>query len=162
MRWIRTFYRNHIFVASSAAILVFCLDIISKWCALFELTQQRTQVVIPGFFNFSLTMNKGVAFGMFSQLPDFLRILALCSTTLIALGVLVWIYRRYGRYSRWIAGALGLVGGGALGNLLDRLRYGAVVDFLDFYLGNWHWPAFNIADSGICVGVVLLVLLCKD
>jgi signal peptidase II len=155
-------FRKPVFIGGFATIMVFLLDYFSKYYALRSLHHQYAHEVIPGFFNLTLTFNKGVAFGMFSQLEDWLRVAALSASTVVALGVLAWVYKRYGSQSLWIVAALGMVVGGAVGNLLDRLRYGAVIDFLDVYVGTWHWPAFNIADSGICVGVLILIFRCKD
>ena len=111
-------------------------------------------VVIPvtGFFNLVLGFNTGVSFGLFGQAPAWLL---MAFTLAIVAGLLVWIHRSD---SRLTASALGLVVGGALGNLLDRLRQGAVADFLDFYIGSYHWPAFNLADVAIVCGVGLLLV----
>ena len=155
-------FKNPHFIAGFATLFVFLLDYVSKYYALRSLHHQYAYEAIPGFFNLTLTFNKGVAFGMFSQLEDWLRISALSASTLVALAVLGWVYKRYGAQSLWIVAALGMIAGGAIGNLLDRIRYGAVIDFLDFYVGTVHWPAFNIADSGICVGVLILIFRCKD
>ena len=105
-----------------------------------------------GNINLVLGFNTGVSFGLFGQAPAWLL---MAFTLAIVAGLLVWIHRSD---SRLTASALGLVVGGALGNLLDRLRQGAVADFLDFYIGSYHWPAFNLADVAIVCGVGLLLV----
>jgi signal peptidase II len=113
-------------------------------------------VVIDGFFNLRYSENPGVAFGMLQQLPAGRMVL-----TLLAVGafVLVILYlRKSDPQAARLHIALGLVGGGAAGNLLDRLLYGRVTDFVVWHIGEHEWPAFNIADAALCVGVGLLVL----
>mgnify|MGYP001384188011 CR=1 FL=1 len=114
--------------------------------------------VIPHFFNLTRTQNPGAAFGLFSDAPSPLKtgLLILVSVVLLVsiIGV-VWRSRKI----QWEAGvALSLILGGALSNLLDRLRYGHVTDFLDFYMKNYHWFTFNLADSAIVVGAGFLVI----
>jgi signal peptidase II len=111
---------------------------------------------VTPFFNLVLTYNRGMSFGLFNSGGGGLNALLFsCLAAAIVLGLIWWL----GRVSRPIlAVAIGLIIGGALGNVADRLRLGAVVDFLDFHVGSWHWPAFNLADSAICVGVAALLL----
>ncbi len=113
--------------------------------------------VIPGLFNLTRLANTGAAFGILSSAPPaFTRVFfaAVAVTALAVLGYAAWRCR----HGHWLVRAgLGLVAGGALGNLVDRLRSGAVIDFLDFYIGPYHWPAFNLADSAITVGVGFLL-----
>ena len=106
--------------------------------------------------NFSLVRvwNYGVSFGMFNTDAAFGRWVFVGVALVIVAALLTWL-RRAG--SRLIAVSLGLVIGGAVGNIVDRVKYGAVFDFLDFHIGEWHWPAFNLADSGITIGVALLL-----
>jgi signal peptidase II len=109
---------------------------------------------LTSFFNIVSAWNKGVSFSLFRTSaetgPWILSSIALA----ISLGLLVWLTRVQ---HRLVALGIGLVIGGALGNVIDRLRFGAVFDFLDFYLGSYHWPAFNLADSSIFLGVVALL-----
>jgi signal peptidase II len=114
--------------------------------------------VVDGFFSLTLVMNPGLAFGMLSSTPTAWRwIVALLSMGALAMLAVVGarLLPAGGRITRL---ALGLIFGGAVGNLIDRGRFGAVVDFLDFYWRAHHWPAFNVADSAISVGVALLAL----
>ena len=111
---------------------------------------------VTGFFNMVLVYNKGAAFSFLSDAGGW-QTPALIVFALAAIGIVgVFIVRSPGRIM--LLTGLGLILGGALGNLIDRLRFGQVVDFLDFHAAGWHWPAFNVADSAITVGAVLLIL----
>lgn len=113
----------------------------------------RPHEVTP-FFNLVLGYNNGVSFGMFNTDSIWNPLIF----TAVALLIIAWLVRWLWHTRRWLTGvAIGFVIGGALGNVYDRLLYPGVVDFLDFHVGNWHWPAFNVADSGIVIGAVLLV-----
>ena len=113
-------------------------------------------VVVTSYFNLVLVYNKGAAFSFLSDAPGWQTPL-LVGFALVAIGVVGYLlWRSPGR--RVLDGGLALILGGALGNVIDRLRFGQVVDFLDFHAGAWHWPAFNVADSAITVGAVLLIL----
>lgn len=113
--------------------------------------------VIDGVFNLTLTYNRGAAFGLFAAIPDGTREVILGLTTTIALVVVAWLLFHRAFQDRGCQLALFAVVGGALGNLFDRVTRIGVVDFLDFYLGEYHWPAFNVADSAIVIGVAVLV-----
>ena len=131
------------------------LDQLTKWLILDVVMQPPRLITVTGFFNIVLAWNRGVSFSMFQSGsaagPWILAAVALAIS--IALGV--WLTRQ----RRLVpALALGLIIGGALGNVIDRLRFGAVVDFLDFHAAGYHFPAFNVADSGITVGVALLII----
>ena len=142
------------------AVLVLLLDQISKW-VIIELVMSPPRIIpVTGFFNLVLTKNCGVSFGFLNQaklcesaiMPWVLSLLAAA----VVGGLFYWLRRQP---DRPLALAIGLIAGGALGNVADRLRLGAVVDFLDFHLsGSWHWPAFNLADSAITLGVLLLLI----
>jgi signal peptidase II len=135
------------------ATAVFILDILTKQLALEALRVYHPVCIVPGFFNLSLVFNRGAAFGIF---PGGAAIFtSLAAATIVVLLIIAYKNRQM-PISAYLA--LGLICGGAAGNLLDRLRYGYVVDFLDVYLGQWHWPAFNIADSSLCVGASLFLL----
>jgi signal peptidase II len=111
--------------------------------------------VLAPYFNLVLVYNKGAAFSFLSDAPGWQTPL-LVGFALVAIGVVAYLLVR--SPGRWILSAgLALILGGALGNVIDRLRFGQVVDFLDFHAGAWHWPAFNVADSAITVGVALLL-----
>ncbi len=113
-----------------------------------------SQEVLP-FFNIVMVWNQGVSFGMFNN-GDTMSIIFLTSVSLIISMIFaVWLWRSTSRLQSF---AIALVISGALGNVFDRLRFGAVIDFLDVHFAEYHWPAFNVADSCICVGVFLLIV----
>jgi len=136
------------------ATLITLIDQASKWWITQFFTYAQSQEIIPGFFHLTLVFNTGGAFGLFSQKTSFFIILSIV-TILFLLG----LYRSYAKKTPAIVWPVGLVLGGALGNLIDRIRLGYVVDFLDFFVGEFHWPAFNVADSCICIGLGFLALL---
>ncbi len=114
--------------------------------------------MVEGIFNLTYVRNSGAAFGMLSRRdPEFLRLFFL-SVTGVALLIVVFYYRRIPWSQRLTLYGLGLIMGGALGNGIDRYTIGQVIDFLDVYFGDYHWPAFNVADSAICIGVGLLLI----
>lgn len=115
--------------------------------------------IIPGFFNLVLVYNKGVAFGMMATWDDNTRQMLLVGIGLLASAMIVWMYLKEYRNSQLGSFCLSLIVAGAIGNIIDRIRIGKVVDFLDFFIGSSHWPAFNFADSYICVGVVILMFV---
>ncbi len=115
--------------------------------------------VIDGVFNLTLNYNKGAAFGIFADLPDSFRHIVLWGVSGIAfIAILYFLFVEYAT-NMGAQLSLALILGGAIGNGIDRASRGEVVDFLDFYYGTYHWPAFNVADSAISVGAVLLVII---
>lgn len=141
----------------SLAAALFLLDQLSKWVVAQVLVQGETRRVIPGLFNLTHLRNRGAAFGLLADFSSPAVLISLILFSVIALLLVLGLLWR-DSVSRPAGWGLGLILGGAVGNLLDRLRGGSVVDFLDFHLGPYHWPAFNLADSAIVVGVGLLVL----
>jgi signal peptidase II len=138
--------------------IVLILDQAVKWLALHHLPPGVSVTVIDGFFSLTLVMNPGLAFGMLGTVPPGWR-WAVALLSVLAVGVLATLATRLLPEGGKVAAvAIGMIFGGAAGNLIDRARFGAVVDFLDFYWHGWHWPAFNVADSAISVGVALLAL----
>ncbi len=109
---------------------------------------------ITPFFNLVLVWNPGVSFGLFATGSDASRWLLIGITSAVSVGLFVWLLRAQ---THWLRSAIVLVIGGAVGNIIDRFIYGAVVDFLDFHVMGYHWPVFNLADSCICVGVAMLL-----
>ena len=145
-------------LALTIAAVVLVLDQATKAWVLRTLPGAPPLTVIPGFFDLTFSRNTGGVFGLFAGAPSFGRRAFFISATAIALGVIVVFLRRWGHESRRLTVALALVAGGAIGNLIDRLRFGSVVDFIDWYWGSHHWYTFNIADSAISTGAVLLVV----
>lgn len=145
-------------LAAGTALVVLILDQLTKAVALRQLIPGMPVNVLDGVFSLTLVMNPGLAFGMLSTTPTAWRWIVVV-LSMGALTVLGMVGVRMLPTGGWMTRlALGLIFGGAVGNLIDRGRFGAVVDFLDFYWRQYHWPAFNVADSSISVGVTLLAL----
>ena len=143
-------------VVIASAIVV--LDQITKAAALQHLAHGVAVPVVDGMLSLTLVMNTGLAFGLLAGLPATWRWLVALSS-IVALVVLARVAVRVLAGGGWSARlSVSLIFGGAVGNLIDRARFGAVVDFVDAHYRGYHWPAFNVADSAITVGVVLLAL----
>ncbi len=140
------------------ALSVIVLDQLTKIWILGAFSYGEVLEVIPGFFNLTLVMNPGAAFGIFAGLPTVTRRIVLGVVTLIAVILVVTLLRKEAKDDTYAQVGLYMILGGAFGNLIDRFRFDAVVDFLDVYLGTYHWPAFNVADSAISVGVTILLI----
>jgi signal peptidase II len=140
-------------------VLVAVSDQLTKFWILQQFNLHDSLTVVPGFFNLTLLYNSGAAFGILSGMPLLWRQVFFIGISSIALIALIVMQYKLGPRHFLYAISFGLISGGALGNMIDRVRWGAVVDFLDFYIGQYHWPAFNVADSGISVGIFLFLLL---
>lgn len=136
------------------AALVVVLDQLSKWWILERIMLPPRVIEITSVFNLVLTWNRGVSFGMFNTGSSFnVWVLPLVAVAIVVM-LVAWLTRTD---RQLLAIALGSVIGGAIGNLIDRFRFGAVADFLDVHAFGYHWPAFNIADSAITIGVMVLM-----
>ena len=135
------------------AVAILVLDQATKWLALASLDPYQYREV-PPFFNLVLVWNRGVSFGMLNSLGDHGPWLLTLLAGAIGAFLIVWLLRETRPLTRL---ALWLVLAGAVGNAIDRLRFGAVVDFLDFHAFGYHWPAFNVADSAIVIGAGLIL-----
>ena len=137
------------------AILVIAADELTKWWIIYEFMAPPRVVEVTPFFNLVMTWNPGISFGLFNtDSPLNALVLSMLALLIVAL-LLVWLYRS----NRLFIGAgIGLISGGAIGNVIDRVRFGAVADFLDFHIAGYHWPAFNVADSMITIGAAMIVL----
>ena len=131
------------------------LDQITKWIILHYLPLHDAIPVIDGFFNITHVHNPGGAFGVFANAGPGVRNFFFIGVSLAALALVFYFYRTTPRSYPVLAVAFALIFSGAVGNLIDRVRFGNVIDFLDFYVGAWHWPAFNVADSAITVGICI-------
>ena len=140
------------------ALSVVIIDQLTKLWIMANFSLHGEQNIIPGFFNLVYVTNTGAAFGFLAGSRSWLRQAFFIAVAIAALIVILFAYGHLKKQGKIFVCALGLIAGGAVGNLIDRLRFGSVVDFLDFYLGAYHWPAFNIADSAITVGVALFLL----
>ncbi|HEU5412803.1 MAG TPA: signal peptidase II [Candidatus Angelobacter sp.] len=145
--------KYHVIIAT----LVVILDRLTKWVISRNITPNDSVDVVPGLFRLTHVQNQGAAFGLFSDSPSEWKVAMLILFSVAALAVVSALLWKNGNAMNTTAIALSLVFGGALGNLWDRVASGRVIDFLDFYLGSHHWPAFNIADSAIVVGALLLL-----
>ncbi len=140
-------------------LVVIACDQLTKIWILHAFQLYEVKEVIPGLFNLVYVTNSGAAFSMLAGVNSPWRHYFFLAVGLVACIGLTVAYYRFRKGHGGYGIALALIAGGALGNLIDRLRYGSVVDFLDFYLGEHHWPAFNVADSAICVGAVLFLVV---
>jgi len=138
------------------AVLVTVLDLWSKSIASSYLVLYQQVPVFPGF-NWTLAHNPGAAFSFLSKEPGWQRWFFSAIALVVSIGITIWM-KRLASTQVMLAAALALILGGAMGNLWDRMTLGYVVDFIDVYYGQSHWPAFNLADSAIFLGAVLLVL----
>jgi len=158
--------RRNLMLGFAVAAVAILLDQISKWWILFKALPclsgppgpwcalQAPPIEVTGFFNLVMAWNRGVSFGMFAHEAAFMPYVLIAVALAISTFMVLWL-RRTDRVFQAVC--IGLVIGGAVGNVIDRFRFGAVADFLDVHVAGWHWPAFNIADSCIVVGVLLLL-----
>ena len=144
--------RKYFFVI---AIIVLLLDRLAKWAVAGSIPLQNSVVVIPGFFRLTHVENTGAAFGLFADSAAQWKIGALVSFSVLALVVVSALLWKNSHSLSTTTIGLSLILGGAMGNLWDRMMSGRVVDFLDFYVGSYHWPAFNVADTAIVIGATL-------
>lgn len=145
--------RHVVWWAVAIGLVVITLDQLSKWQVVRLMPAEVVEVT--GFFNLVLLCNTGISFGLWpgesAAKPWILSAFAVA----VVIGLLIWVRRKD---SLLLTAGCGLVVGGALGNVVDRLRLGCVIDFIDVHAAGWHWPAFNLADSAITVGVALLLV----
>ena len=136
------------------SIFIIAADQASKWWMMGLLAGPPYSIEVTGFFNLVRAWNRGVSFGLFNSDGQWNAIILSTIAVIIVIALLVWLFQTDDRPT---IVAIGLVVGGALGNVIDRARFGAVFDFLDVHAMGWHWPAFNVADSAISIGAVILV-----
>jgi signal peptidase II len=148
--------RNKYSWVSAIAGLVVFLDQLTKYLVISKFSLHETVKVIPGFFSLTYVRNPGAAFGILAGASGAWRTVFFITVSLAALAVIVALVRT--AHDRLPLVAFALIGGGAVGNLIDRVRFGEVVDFIEWYYRSYHWPTFNIADSAITVGVGLLAI----
>ena len=139
------------------ALGVIVLDLLTKWAVATTMAFGARESIIEGFFNLVHARNTGVAFSLFADSAPWFRDFVLPAISFLAIGVIAYMFRQLGEMPVTSRVALAFVIAGAAGNLYERLRYGYVTDFLDLYVGSYHWPAFNVADSAITIGAALLI-----
>lgn len=152
---VRPLKRNYLlFILTVLVIIV--LDQITKIYIDTHMTLHETIPVIQGFFNITYVRNPGAAFGFLSDASPFLRALFLIGVSILAAGLIVYYIIKMKTEDILLVYGMSLIMGGAVGNLIDRIRLGEVIDFLDVYISTYHWPAFNVADSAVSLGAVIL------
>jgi len=144
-------------------LLIFCFGILlpdqwTKYVIVQKFRLYQGVEVIHGFFNIIHVRNTGGAFGIFGGEKGGIGSILFVVVSLIAIGAIVFLFVKTKENEKTLTLSFSLILSGAMGNLIDRLRYGEVVDFLDFHLSAYHWPAFNVADSAICIGIGLMAL----
>src|SRR5271165_2857822 len=139
------------------AAIVLLLDRMAKWAVASNIALHDSVAVIPGLFHLTHVENTGAAFGLFAESAAQWKVGALVSFSVIALVIVSALLWKNSHALSTTTIGLSLILGGVTGNLWDRMMTGHVVDFLDFYVGSYHWPAFNVADSAIVIGAILLV-----
>jgi signal peptidase II len=145
-----------LFASVSIGVLVF--DQLSKEWITSRMTLYSSVPVVPGLVHLTLVHNPGALFGLFKDIGDPYRTVMFLAVPVIAIALILFFQYRTSTADAMSQSGLALILGGAVGNLVDRLRFGHVVDFVDVFVGEHHWPAFNVADSAICVGVSLLFI----
>ncbi len=151
MNVIKSKYMKLIFISA----MVVLLDQATKWMVTQSLSYYEEVKIIPGFFNLIYIHNPGGAFGIFAKNQGHLQSALFILIALAAMALILYLYKN--TYSEYpvLSFGLALIFGGALGNMIDRIRFGEVIDFLDVYISHLHWPAFNVADSAITVGMLI-------
>ncbi|MFO1243436.1 MAG: signal peptidase II [Rickettsiales bacterium] len=144
--------RNFIMGTGLSAIIIAADQLVKHWLVVLMQSHPHEALAITPFFNLVMVWNRGISFGMFAG--DDARHILIGMTSVIVVALCLWLWRATEKHI-WVP--LGLIIGGATGNVIDRVRWGAVADFFDFHLAERHWPAFNVADSAIVVGVILLL-----
>lgn len=137
-------------------MVVVVLDQVTKFAVASTFTLHE-QLPLTPWFNLTLAHNPGAAFSFLSDASGWQRWFFTAIALAVSIAIVVWM-KRLPANDRWMAIALALILGGALGNVWDRITLGYVIDFLDFYVGQWHWPAFNVADSAITIGAIMLAI----
>jgi len=148
--------KNKYLWLSAITASVIALDQLTKYLVVRRFRLHESVRIIPGFFDLTYVRNPGAAFGFLAGAPGMWRSIFFITVSIVALAVILFLVRQ--AHDRLSLIAFSLIGGGAVGNLVDRVRFGEVVDFIDWYYRTYHWPTFNIADSAISLGVGLMAI----
>ena len=148
--------RSKLVLTMCIVILIILIDQITKIIIDGNLIMYQSIEVIPDFFSITHIRNTGIAFGFLAQSSHLFRSVFLTLVPLFAIFLIIFLLYKAEKDDIFLILGLSMIMGGAFGNLIDRVRLGAVIDFLDFYLGSYHWPAFNMADSAITLGALIL------
>jgi signal peptidase II len=135
------------------------IDQLTKALVARSIPFQSSKSIIPGFFNLTHIRNRGAIFGFFSHSESRILFVFLTLVSLVALGLVIYYFFKTPSSQRFMKLSLSVILAGALGNLIDRIIRGYVIDFLDFHIKNWHWPSFNVADACITAGAFLLIFI---
>ena len=146
-------------ILSVVTITIVALDQLTKSYIAQSMHLHQSIPIIPGYFNLTYIRNPGAAFGILASSSSGFRMIFFVVTSLFALGLLATIFLRLHPEDWWGQLTVTSIFSGAIGNLIDRLQFGEVIDFLDFHVSGYHWPAFNVADMAISLGVISLFLL---
>lgn len=149
--------KKNLLIFFLGAAVIIALDQITKSAITARFILHEAYPVIDGLFNLVYVMNPGAAFGFLADASETFRYIFFTGITVAAVILIVYYLIKSNPRNLMLVGSLTLIFGGAVGNLIDRLRFGAVVDFLDVFIGSAHWPAFNVADSAITVGAALMI-----
>lgn len=149
--------KRNILILFIGAAVVIVLDQITKAAIISRFELYESYPVIKGFFNLVYVLNPGAAFGFLANASELFRSIFFIGITLAVLLMIVYYIIKVELENTFYVVSLTLIFAGAVGNLIDRIRFGAVADFLDFYIHTWHWPAFNVADLSITLGAVLMI-----
>ena len=137
--------------------IIVIIDQLTKFFIVNYLPLHDTVPVVSGLFNIIHIKNPGGAFGLLANLTPGMRTFIFLFISSLAVGLILYFYLKTPVNQSWLAAGFALIFGGAIGNLIDRIRFGVVTDFLDFYISKYHWPAFNVADSAITAGIGIFV-----
>ncbi|MCF8054027.1 MAG: signal peptidase II [Deltaproteobacteria bacterium] len=146
-------------IFTTIAVCVIFFDQYSKFLLLTKMLPYESIPVIDGFFNIVSIRNPGAAFGIFASFPLSWRMPLFIGVAILATAFIIYSLLEMGDEDKRTPVALSLIFAGMVGNTTDRLRFGEVIDFIDCYIGSWHWPAFNIADSALSLGAFLLLFI---
>jgi len=147
--------RNYLLFVITVLVIV-VLDQVTKIYIDTHMTLHESIPVVQGFFNITYVRNPGAAFGFLADASPTVRALFLIGVSIFASGLIVYYIAKMKTEDILLTYGMSLILGGAVGNLIDRIRLGEVIDFLDVYISTYHWPAFNVADSAVTVGAVIL------
>jgi len=147
--------KNYLLFVLTVLVIV-VLDQVTKIYIDTHMTLHESIPVVQGFFNITYVRNPGAAFGFLAGASPTVRALFLIGVWIFASGLIVYYVAKMKTEDILLTYGMSLILGGAVGNLIDRVRLGEVIDFLDFYISTYHWPAFNVADSAVTVGAVIL------
>jgi len=150
--------RNKYFYLLVLSNVFIVLDQVTKYMVASHIPLYYSIKVIDGFLNITHIRNAGVAFGLFAEQPLEYKSLVFVAVSTIASGAILFIFHQSPAERRWVNSGLILIFSGAIGNMIDRIVHKEVIDFIDVYFGNFHWPAFNVADSCITIGVAIMIV----